>query len=552
MRRRVLAGFCTLALPMNAPAKSTSARDSGRSLLRSTGLVGAMTLVSRVLGLARDMVFTRLFGADWMMDAFIIANRIPNMLRRFFAEGAFAQAFVPVIGDVRNREGDGAVRELTARVSGTLAGILAVITVIGVVASPLLVMGFAPGFLRDDDTFDLATLMVRFTFPYLLFVSMTSLAAGLLNTYGRFAVPAFTPVLLNLCLIACAIWLAPAFERPTLALAIGVFLGGAVQLAFQLPFLARAKLLVRPRWGWQDSNVQKIWHLMLPAILGSSVAQINLVINNVLATLLGEGRPTWLYYSDRLMEFPLGVFGIALATVVLPSLTRSYSTQDTAGFAATLDWSLRLVALIAIPAAVGLTLLAGALVTTLFHGGAFSAFDVEMARASLWAFAGGLVAFIVIKVLAPGYFARQDTRTPVKAALVALGVNLVASLVFIAVLMRLNVVATHAGLALATTVAAMVNAGLLWRGLQRRGVVQPQPGWGVYGARLLLANLVLAGVLWWATPALAWWLDASVGARAVHLGALVVGGAVAYFATLLLTGLRPAHLRLRNSQPVPP
>ncbi|MEO0365684.1 MAG: murein biosynthesis integral membrane protein MurJ [Pseudomonadota bacterium] len=522
-----------------------SAPDSGQDLLKRTGVVGSMTLISRFLGLARDMVFTRLFGADWLMDAFIVANRIPNTLRRFFAEGALSQAFIPVLGQVKERDGDDAVKTLAAKVTGTLGTVVLAITVVGVLAAPLLVLIFAPGFARDDATFSLATVMLRFTFPYILFISLTSVCSSLLNTYNRFAAPAFTPVLLNVVLILAAVFLAPQFERPTLALAIGVFVGGFVQLLFQLPFLARIRLLVWPTWAWRDPHVQKIVALMLPAILGSSVAQINLIINNIFATLLGEGRPAWLYFSDRLMEFPLGVFGIALATVILPSLTRSFSNDDPVVFSATLDWSLRLVFLIAIPATLGLGLLAGPLVVTIFYGGQFTQFDVEMARASLWAFSGGLLAFISIKVLAPGFFARQDTRTPVKAALVALVVNLVGNGVFVSLFMYLGWTATHAGLALSTTLAAVVNAVLLWFGLRRDGVVSPRPGWRVFFLRLSLANATLVGLLLHFSPGLQWWLDATAISRVGQLVLLVAGGAAAYFAVLALSGLRPHHLRLQ-------
>ncbi|MEL7312464.1 MAG: murein biosynthesis integral membrane protein MurJ [Pseudomonadota bacterium] len=533
---------------MSDPVPRQTAPDSGQNLLKRTGVVGAMTLISRVLGLARDMVFTRLFGADWLMDAFIVANRIPNMLRRFFAEGALSQAFIPVLGQVRERDGDQAVRDLSAKVTGTLGLIVLGITIVGVLAAPLLVLFFAPGFARDDETFSLASLMLRFTFPYILFISLTSVCSSLLNTYNRFAAPAFTPVLLNVVLILAAVLLAPLFDRPTLALAIGVFAGGFVQLLFQLPFLARIRLLALPKWGWRDPNVQKIVTLMLPAILGSSVAQINLIVNNIFATLLGEGRPAWLYFSDRLMEFPLGVFGIALATVILPSLTRSFSHDDSEVFSATLDWSLRLVFLIALPATLGLALLAGPLVATIFFGGEFTQFDVVMARASLWAFSGGLLAFISIKILAPGYFARQDTRTPVKAALVAMLVNLVGNGVFVGLFMYLDWTATHAGLALSTTLAAIVNAALLWFGLRRDGVVHLKPGWPLFFLRLGLASALLVGVLWWFSPDLDWWLGVTPLTRVGQLSALVVGGALVYFATLALTGLRPHHLRLQTDK----
>lgn len=539
------AGHRTEAISTNVDNnKNARTAVSGRSLLRSTGVIGAMTVLSRILGLVRDMVFTRLFGAGYAMDAFIIANRIPNMLRRFFAEGAFSQAFVPVLNEVREKGDERDVRQLTDAVAGTLGVSLFGVTLIGVIAAPLLVMAIAPGFLADDRTFDLTVLMLRFTFPYLLFISLTALAAGLLNTYGRFAVPAFTPVLLNVCLIGFALFVSPRLEEPTLALAMAVFVAGIVQLGFQLPFLKAIGQLPRPRWAWHDSNVRKISRLMLPAIFGSSVVQINLLIDNIIASFLGEGRPAWLYFSDRLVEFPLGVFGIALATAILPSLSRNFASDDDASFAATLDWALRLVVLIALPATLGLALLAGPLVVTIFYGGAFDAFDVAMVRASLWAFSGGLLAFIAIKVLSPGYFARQDTKTPVKVGLVALGVNLVCNLLFVYALIRLDIEATHAGLALATTVAAFVNAGLLLRGLRRSGRMAAMPGWVLFVLRVVLAVVAMSAFILWMSPTLAWWVEASIAERVLRLLILVAGGGALYFGVLLASGLRPVHLTL--------
>ena len=517
---------------------------SGRSLLKSTSVVGAMTMISRVLGLVRDVVFARLFGADWLMDAFNAANKIPNMLRRFFAEGAFSQAFVPVLNEVRERDGHTAVRQLNDAVAGTLGACLFVVTLIGVIAAPLLIIVFAPGFLRDEATIDLAALMLRFTFPYLLFISLTAMAAGILNTYGRFAVPAVTPVILNIVLISFAIFVSPYFDRPTFALALAVLVAGIAQLAFQLPFLYRLRLLPRPRWAWRDSQVRKIFRLMLPAIFGSSIVQINLMIDNIIASLLGESRITWLYYSDRLMEFPLGVFGIALATVVLPSLSRSFGAGDQHGFGATLDWSMRLVLLIAAPAALGLAVLAGPLMVTLFFGGAFTELDVVMTRASLWAFSGGLLAFITIKILAPGFFSRQDTRTPMRIALVALAVNLTMNLLLVWLFVRFEIMATHAALAAATTISAFVNASLLLRGLSRDGVTRWQSGWLLLALRIVVALVALAAFLLWLSPPLAWWLQATVIDRIGLLLQLVGGGVILYFAALAAMGLRPMDFKL--------
>jgi len=405
------------------PAARQQTRVSGVRLLLSTSVVSGMTLLSRILGLVRDIVFARYFGATIVMDAFIVANRIPNMLRRFFAEGAFSQGFVPVMARYRENRDHRDAREFVDAVAGTLGLLLFGITLLGVITAPLLVLLVAPGFVGDDGRFDLAAAMLRFTFPYLFFVSLTAFAGGILNTYGKFAAPAFTPVLLNVVLISCALWLAPQLDEPGMALAYGVFLAGAVQLLFQIPFLAKIHAVPRPRWNPRHSGVRRVGKLMLPAIFGSSVAQINVLVGGIIASLLGVGKISYLYFSDRLMEFPLGLFGIALATVMLPTLSKQAANQDLEHFAQTIDWSMKLVALVAIPAAIGLILLSSPLLVTLFYGGIFTRFDVEMAAISLQAFALGLVGFSFVKILAPAFFALEDTRTPVKYGLVALGIN---------------------------------------------------------------------------------------------------------------------------------
>jgi putative peptidoglycan lipid II flippase len=337
-----------------------------------------MTLLSRILGLVRDVVFARFFGATIVMDAFIVANRIPNMLRRFFAEGAFSQGFVPVMARYRENYEHAEARVLVDAVAGTLGLVLFVITLIGVVAAPLLVLIVAPGFIGDDGRFDLSTAMLRFTFPYLFFVSLTAFAGGILNTYGRFAAPAFTPVLLNVSLIASALWLSPKMAEPGMALAYGVFFAGLIQLLFQVPFLARIHAIPRPRWQPRHEGVRRVAKLMLPAIFGSSVAQINVLLGGIIASLLGVGKISLLYYSDRLMEFPLGLFGIALATVTLPYLSRQAASASMTEFSNTINWSMKLVFLIVTPAAIGLVVLAEPLVATIFYGGMFSRMDVEM------------------------------------------------------------------------------------------------------------------------------------------------------------------------------
>lgn len=530
----------------DAAIKARAQHLSGRRLLRSTSIVSGMTLISRVLGLVRDVVFARYFGATIVMDAFIVANRIPNMLRRFFAEGAFSQGFVPVMAQYREKNDHGQARQLVDAVAGTLGLGLFVITLIGVVAAPLLVLVVAPGFVGDDGRFDLATAMTRFTFPYLFFVSLTAFAGGILNTYGRFGAPAFTPVILNVVLIASAMWLSPRLVEPGMALAYGVLIAGIVQLLFQVPFLAKIHAIPRPSWRPRHEGVRRIGKLMLPAIFGSSVAQVNVLIGGVIASMLGVGKISLLYYSDRLMEFPLGLFSIALATVTLPHLSRQHATASVEGFSRTVDWSMKLVFLIATPAAVGLIVLSEPLVATIFYGGQFSAFDVQMTALSLQAFSLGLIGFSLVKILAPAYFAREDTKTPVKVGLIALVVNFVLSVTLAWTLTRAGYAGTHAGLALAISVAAIVNAWLLWRGLRRDGVVGVTKGWAALLVRFLLANVAMAISLVQMARPLAWWLESSLMSRSVWLGLTIAVGAIVYFASLLLLGTRPAHLRLKT------
>ena len=529
-----------------APAQMP-ARSTGRGLLASTSVVGGMTLLSRILGLVRDIVFARFFGASLVMDAFLVANRIPNMLRRFFAEGAFSQGFVPVMARYREQHSHDEAREFVDAIAGTFGVLLFVITLIGVVAAPVLVAIVAPGFIGDDGRFDIATLMLRFTFPYLFFVSLTAFAGGILNTYGRFAVPAFTPVLLNIALIACAIWLAPMLDEPGMALAYGVLIAGIAQLAFQLPFLFAIRALPRPRWRPAHDGVKRVARLMLPAIFGSSVAQINVLLGGILASLLSVGKISLLYYSDRLMEFPLGVFGIALATVTLPYLSRQAANRADSAFSHTIDWSMRLVTLIAVPSAVGLVVLAGPLVATIFYGGAFTPEDVRLTALALQAFAVGLIGFSFVKILAPAFFAREDTKTPVKVGLIALAVNFVLSVIFAWTLVSVDHPAPHAGLALAISIAAMLNAFLLYRILRRDKVLMLEEGWLRYLAQVAAANVVMLLALAPMLRSLQWWLDATIAVRVQWLLASVVVAAVIYFAALLLVGLRPSHLKLKQT-----
>jgi len=524
-------------------------RNPAGGLLKSTSLVSFMTLLSRILGLLRDIVFARFFGAGMVMDAFFVAFKIPNIFRRFFAEGAFSQAFVPVFAEYDEAGDPAQVRELVDRVAGTLGLVLFGFTALGVLAAPVLIGVFAPGFIGNADggRYDLAVDMLRLTFPYLLFISLTALAGAILNTYKNFGVPAFAPVLLNVVLIGFAAGLAPGAERPGMVLAAGVFVAGAVQLIFMLPFLLRIRLLPRPRWGWHHPGVRRVLILMAPVIFGASVAQINILFDTLIASFLATGSISWLYYSDRLMEFPLGVFGIALATVILPNLSRQHASATPAAFSATLDWALRLVVLIALPSAVGLAVVAGPILTTIFAGGAFGAADVNMASLSLVAYALGLPGFILVKVLAPGYFARQDTRTPVRVGIIALVVNMVLNVLIVVPWVRAGLPGPHAGLALATALSAFLNAFLLWRGLRRDAVLQGRAGWSRLLLQVAVAAAVMGMLLHYFSPPLVQWLEAGVWTRVSWLTAAVFGGFAVYGATLLAAGLRPDALRMKSS-----
>ncbi|HSR62499.1 MAG TPA: murein biosynthesis integral membrane protein MurJ, partial [Gammaproteobacteria bacterium] len=472
-------------------------------------------------------------------DAFFVAFKIPNYLRRLFAEGGFSQAFVPVLGEYKNRHGDAEVRDLIDHVCGTLGLVLFCISVIGVIAAPLIIMIFAPGFLDDEQKFGLAAGMLRITFPYLLFISLTALAGGILNTYGRFAVPAFTPVLLNISLIACAIWLAPHMAEPVVALAWGVFIAGVVQVFFQVPFLMRIKRLPRPVFKRGHTGVSRVVRLMVPALFAISVTQINLVIDMLIASFLQTGSISWLYYSDRLMEFPLGVFGVALATVILPNLSEQHARGDASRFSHMLDWALRWTLLIGVPAAIGLIILAGPMLVTIFNYGEFSDTDVAMATRSLVCYAIGLTGFILIKVLANGFFSRQDTSTPVKIGVVAMLTNLVLNILLVFPL-------AHAGLALATSLAAFVNAGLLFYFLRRKKQFDADPGWAVFAGRIVIACAIMAAFLLYFVPATPDWLGFDVFERVWQMALWVVSGGLVYIATLWLGGLRPRHMLLNN------
>jgi putative peptidoglycan lipid II flippase len=505
------------------------------NLVRAAASVSGMTLASRITGFVRDTLIAIHFGAGASADAFFVAFRIPNLLRRLFAEGAFSQAFVPVLGEWRSRQGDDATRVLAARVQGMLLASLLVITVIGVIAAPLLVWLIGSGFARDAGKFDLTVLLLRICFPYILFISLVSFAAGVLNTYGRFKAAAFAPVLLNLSFIAFILLAADRFERPIVALAVAVFFGGLAQLVFLLVALSRIGMLVMPRWDPKDEGVIRILRLMGPAILGVSVAQISMIINTNIASHLGDGAVSWIYYADRLLEFPSALLGVALGTVLLPALVRRHATADRDGYSRLLDWGLRVTLLLALPAALALAMISVPIISTLFwHGDAFTRHDVMMTRSALIAYSVGLAGLILVKVLAPGFYAKQNIRTPVKVAIATLVVTQLLNLAFVPVL-------SHAGLALAISVGACFNAGWLWVLMLRSGAYRPEPGWGAFLFKLAVALYLMGGAIWYAMGRESSWFELPAGARAAKLAMVIVLGATAYFAALGLMGFRPRH-----------
>lgn len=500
-------------------------------LLRSSGLVGIWTMLSRVLGLVRDIVVANFFGASAGADAFFVAFKIPNFFRRLFAEGAFSQAFVPVFTQYKSQKSAQEVQSLANAVAGTLGLVLLVVTLLAVLGAPWLTALFAPGFIDEPAKYGLASEMLRITFPYLMLISLTAYAGAMLNSYGYFSIPAFTPVLLNLVLISSALYLTPYFQQPVVGLAWGVFIAGMVQLFFQFPFLLKMGLLPRPRLDYRHEGVQRILKLMLPALFGVSVSQINLLLDTVLASFLQTGSISWLYYSDRLAELPLGVFGIAIATVILPSLSGKHASESKQEFSQTIDWALRLIILLGVPAAVALVVLAEPLITSLFYYGAMTQQDVFMSAQSLRAYALGLLAFMLIKVLATGYFSRQDMKTPVKIGIWAMVANMVFNLILIWPLQ-------HTGLALATALSSWLNAYLLLSGLKRMGVYMPSPGWGLFWIRVLVASFTMIALVWHFNQSTDQWMAMALWARVALLTQLVLLGLCSYFVMLLVLGVK--------------
>jgi len=504
-----------------------------------------LTLTSRILGFLRDAVIASFFGADAATDAFFVAFRIPNFLRRLFAEGSFSQAFVPVLTSYKENSTQQSLHAFLSRLAGSLAAVLAAATSVGILAAPLLVLCFAPGFARNGELFMLSTDMVRITFPYLFLITLTAFAAAILNTYRRFAVPAFTPVFLNLTMIAAAIWMAPFFPQPIYALAWGVLIAGLIQLAFQLPFLARLKMLPRLHWGFRDPGVRRVIKLLGPAVVGVSVTQVNVLLNTLIASFLGSGSVSWLYYSDRVVEFPVGIFGVAIGTVMLPHLARSHAHDDPTGFSRSLDSALRGIFLVALPATVGLALLAKPMLCSLFQYRHFSAYDAEMTSRSLITYSSGLIGFVAARILMSGFTARHDYRTPFRFSLYAIIINLAMSvaLVYLASPFGWG----HAALALSTAIAGLANAGLLLAGLLRAGIYCPSAGWGLFLARVAGASCVMGSLLVQINPGDGIWQAWQPSQRIGHLTLFIAAGMTVYAGSLLLSGLRPAHLMAQRA-----
>ncbi|MGL4545000.1 MAG: murein biosynthesis integral membrane protein MurJ [Plesiomonas sp.] len=513
-----------------------------KRLLKSGLIVSSMTLLSRVLGLVRDVVIANLIGAGAAADVFLFANRIPNFLRRLFAEGAFSQAFVPVLTEYQ-KEGDlSKTQEFVAKVSGTLGGLITLVTVLAMVGSPVVAALFGTGWFidwlqggPDAGKYELASLLLKITFPYLWFITLVALSGAILNTLGQFGVAAFSPVLLNVAMIGAAIWIAPHTQYPEIGLAIGIFLGGLFQFLFQIPYMKKAGLLVKPKWAWNDPGVKKIRTLMIPALFGVSVSQINLLLDTFIASFLMTGSISYLYYSDRLLEFPLGLFGIAIATVILPALSRRHNESSGEHFAKTMDWGVRMIFLLGVPAMCGIAVLAKPMMMVLFMRGEFTFADVNAASLSLLAFNCGLVSFMLIKVLAPGYYARQDTKTPVRYGIISMVSNMGFNL--------LAIPFSYVGLAIASAMSGTLNAWLLYRGLSAANVYKFSRQSWLLIAKVAVAGLGMAATLFWVMPDIAVWQVQNNMLRMAWLAGLIGLAAVVYVVLLLLLGVRPRHLR---------
>ncbi|VXD02608.1 conserved hypothetical protein; putative inner membrane protein [Pseudomonas sp. 8Z] len=504
------------------------------NLLKSLAAVSSLTMLSRVLGFVRDTIIARTFGAGVASDAFVVAFKLPNLLRRIFAEGAFSQAFVPILAEYKMQQGEEAARTFVAYISGLLTLVLALVTALGVLAAPWIVWVSAPGFAGDAERFELTTDLLRVTFPYILLISLSSLAGAILNTWNRFSVPAFVPTLLNVSMIVFALFLAPYFDPPIMALGWAVLVGGLAQLLWQLPHLRRIGMLVLPRLNLRDSGVWRVLKQMGPAIFGVSVSQISLIINTVFASFLVAGSVSWMYYADRLMELPSGVLGVALGTILLPALSKTYASQDRDEYSRLLDWGLRLCFLLVLPCTLALAILAEPLVVSLFQYGKFGAEDALMTQQALVAYAVGLLALILIKILAPGFYAQQNIKTPVRIAIVSLLATQAMNALFV-----FGLQLAHVGLALSISLAACLNAGLLYWQLRRGDIFRPQPGWAMFLLKLVLAVAVMVAALLGMLQIMPAWAEGEMLLRLLRLGVLVAVGLAAYFGMLLLLGFRP-------------
>ncbi|MFY9261910.1 MAG: murein biosynthesis integral membrane protein MurJ [Gallionella sp.] len=508
------------------------------NLLKSLATISGLTLVSRILAFARDVLIARIFGAGMATDAFFVAFKLPNLLRRMFAEGAFSQAFVPIFGEYKNRRGHDETKLLVDHVTTMLALILFAVTVIGIIAAPILVYISAPGFLEDRPKFDLTVQMLRITSPYIFFISLVAVAAGILNTYNKFWVPAFAPILLNVCFIGGALWLAPYCHPPVLALAWAVFVAGIVQLAFQIPFLKKIGMLPTLRFSLKDEGMWRVIKQMGPAVFGVSIAQISLIINTIFASFLVAGSVSWMYYADRLMEFPTGILGVAISTILLPSLSKCHASGDTAEYSKLLDWGLRLTIMLALPSAVALGMISVPLLSTFFQHGAFLEHDVRMSSQALIGYSVGLLGLILVKILAPGFYARQNIKTPVKIGIVTLIATQVMNALFIGKL-------AHAGLALSIGLGACLNSAILFYFLRKQGIFQPEAGWLTFFTKVGLAVFAMAVTLWLVMGTEQSWLDGSGWTRILRLSLLVTSGIVVYFAVLGALGFRPKDFSKR-------
>ena len=511
------------------------------ALWRSTFIVSAMTMLSRVLGLVRDMVLLNVFGAGKDFDTFVVAFRIPNFFRRLFAEGAFSQAFIPVLTEYKTTKLHAEVQILISRVFGCLLIVMSLLTLFCMIAAPVILYAYAPGFHNDPEKFDLAVDMFRLTIPYLMFMSLTAFASSILNSYGSFASPAFSPVLLNIAMIVGA-WCFSGYLSPTiLVLGWAVVVAGVLQLAIQIPELWNKKLLIPPKIDFKHEGVDRILKLMLPALFGVSVTQINLLLNTIWASFMQDGSVSWLYSAERMTELPLGLIGVAIGTVILPSLSMSKAEQDQEKFRKMIDWAARVIFLVGVPASIALFMLSTPIIQALFQHGAFDARDTQMTALALQCMSGGVLAFMLIKVFAPGFYAIQDTKTPVRVGLMAVAANAILNIVFIGIFKLIDWQAEHMALAIASSGSALVNAGMLYFYLHKKNIFRFGAHWKKLFIQYAVANVAMIAALW---IGLTWYNgDTSQWFRILEVVGLCIVGVAAYAVALIISGFRPRHLK---------